>query len=100
MGERQRATRPWHAKAACAADDVPAEWFFADGARARRVCADCRVRSTCLDDALEREAGSGPRLRWGIWGGRDGAERARIARCRAGQCRHLDITTCDLGRNE
>lgn len=98
MGERQRATRPWHAKAACAAPSVPAKWFFADDpadrARAREVCAACRVRSTCLDDALEREAGSGWRMRWGIWGGRDGAERARVARCRAGIC---TCKTCDLG---
>ncbi len=41
--------------------------FFSDDnvdiARAKAICARCRLRSSCLDDALERLEP------WGVWGG-------------------------------
>jgi WhiB family transcriptional regulator, redox-sensing transcriptional regulator len=41
--------------------------FFADDpgsiALARRICASCQARSTCLDGALQRGEP------WGVWGG-------------------------------
>jgi WhiB family transcriptional regulator, redox-sensing transcriptional regulator len=46
---------------------VAPELFFADDpgsiALARRMCASCRARSTCLDGALQRGEP------WGVWGG-------------------------------
>jgi WhiB family redox-sensing transcriptional regulator len=43
------------------------ELFFADDpgsiALARRICASCQARSTCLEGALQRGEP------WGVWGG-------------------------------
>jgi WhiB family redox-sensing transcriptional regulator len=41
--------------------------------RARGICADCPVRSACLDDALASGTDDG------IWGGLDPAERRALA---------------------
>ncbi len=43
---------------------------------ARRVCADCSVRSACLEYSLEN------RLDHGIWGGTSERQRQRILRDR------------------
>lgn len=46
---------------------VDPDLFFAesplDVERAKAMCADCPVRTACLDGALER------REPWGVWGG-------------------------------
>jgi WhiB family redox-sensing transcriptional regulator len=39
--------------------------------RARAICVSCPVRAECLDYALSQH------MRYGIWGGRNGAERFR-----------------------
>lgn len=74
----------WHEGAACRAADPEA--FFVpdvegrgrvsghDWTEARLVCAGCPVRTTCLEAALER------REPYGMWGGKDEQERARMLR--------------------
>ena len=42
--------------------------------RAKQVCEDCEVRAECLRFALET------RQEFGIWGGTDEKERARLRR--------------------
>ena len=54
-------------------------FFPSDGVgveRARRVCADCGVRTECLEYALEF------RIDHGVWGGCSERERRRILRQR------------------
>lgn len=52
-----------------------------DALEAVRICnTACTVREACLADAMEREAGSGPEHRGGIWGGLTPKQRARRAR--------------------
>jgi hypothetical protein len=71
----------WHLDAACT--DTEPEIFFpldltpdSPGvAAAKRVCADCQVRSECLADVM---AGEDPARRWGISGGTTPAERAAL----------------------
>jgi WhiB family transcriptional regulator, redox-sensing transcriptional regulator len=57
----------WHQYAACR--DVDPEIFYPGQGRsaqpAREVCAGCRVRSECLDYALN----DGDARAWGVWGG-------------------------------
>lgn len=73
----------WHEEAACRTVDP--EIFYTpevlgarsrahDWTEARLVCASCPVRSTCLEVALER------REPFGMWGGKDEQERARMLR--------------------
>lgn len=66
----------WMEQAACRAQ--PLDLFFPEGrpvavrlqtARAKAVCATCRVQAPCLDFA--RTTGQ----QFGIWGGRTSAER-------------------------
>jgi WhiB family transcriptional regulator, redox-sensing transcriptional regulator len=60
--------------------DVPASVFFpSDGAgvdAARRFCAECPVRTDCLEYALEHH------IEHGVWGGASERERRRIAAAR------------------
>lgn len=41
---------------------------------AKRLCADCRVQTTCLDYAIRTNQGHG------IWGGLDTGQRAKAKR--------------------
>ena len=57
----------------------PALFFPSDGVGvevARRICADCPVKSPCLEYALRN------RIDHGVWGGTSERERRRIARQR------------------
>jgi WhiB family transcriptional regulator, redox-sensing transcriptional regulator len=73
----------WRRYAACRL--MPAEMFFPVGttgmaledvAEAKGVCAQCDVRSACLNFALDT------RQEFGIWGGTDEDERREMARRR------------------
>lgn len=44
---------------------------------AKAVCRTCPLRQECLDLAMATERGQ---ARWGIYGGLNGAERAKLAR--------------------
>jgi WhiB family transcriptional regulator, redox-sensing transcriptional regulator len=57
----------------------PSEFFPSDGVgveRARRICADCAVKTECLEYALTY------RIDHGVWGGCSERERRRILRQR------------------
>lgn len=57
----------------------PATFFPSDGVgvdRARKICRDCPVISTCLEFALEE------RIDHGVWGGCSERERRRILKRR------------------
>jgi WhiB family redox-sensing transcriptional regulator len=65
----------WHADGLCNQTDPEAFYPEKDGDNgraARRVCAACPVRDTCLEDALEREEPHG------IWGGMSAQQRRAI----------------------
>jgi WhiB family redox-sensing transcriptional regulator len=77
------ATYDWHDTAACRATDP--ELFFPVGTtgkalaqiqRAKAICAQCDVRSACLDYALDTNQDAG------IWGGLSEEERRSIRRAR------------------
>ena len=58
---------------------TPSEFFPSDGVGvevAKRVCAECAVKSECLDYALTH------RIDHGVWGGCSERERRRILRSR------------------
>lgn len=71
-------TPPWMLDARCR--EHPPEVFFpSDGVgveRARRICADCPVKDSCLEYALVH------RIDHGVWGGASERERRRILRAR------------------
>jgi WhiB family redox-sensing transcriptional regulator len=57
----------------------PAVFFPSDGVgvdRARRICATCDVKETCLEYALENH------IDHGVWGGTSERERRRILKRR------------------
>lgn len=67
----------WSDDAACSGMEIAA--FFpvgkgVDAAFAKSVCAPCRVRTECLEQALTR------REDYGVWGGLDEDERAALLR--------------------
>jgi WhiB family redox-sensing transcriptional regulator len=68
----------WMAEGKCR--EVPPSVFFpSDGVgveAARRICAECPVKSPCLEYALVN------RVDHGVWGGTSERERRRIARRR------------------
>lgn len=76
---------PWKARAACRTPrarqlvaDGKANFFPEPGrsaGAARDICADCPVRTECLEDAL---ADDGGKWRHGIFGGLTRAQRRRI----------------------
>lgn len=70
----------WMQKGKCR--ELPPETFFpSDGVGveiARRICADCPVKESCLEYALHN------RIEHGVWGGASERERRRIARRRRG----------------
>lgn len=58
---------------------APEEFFPSDGVgveKARRICADCPVKTECLEHALTY------RIDHGVWGGASERERRRILRAR------------------
>ncbi|MEU1853976.1 WhiB family transcriptional regulator [Streptomyces sp. NPDC019990] len=76
------AARPshWADSAACQTSSDPDYWFaegddpdsVANREEAKRLCARCPSRPSCLHDALERQEPVG------VWGGLDTAERAQL----------------------
>lgn len=65
------------------------ERFFADGRgdletyrreHAKSECRTCPVREECLKLAMKAEGDLVGELRWGVYGGLDRHERARLAR--------------------
>jgi WhiB family redox-sensing transcriptional regulator len=75
------ASTQWRAAGACASADpdlfYPISYrgaALAQIAQARRICADCPVRSRCLGFAMETREPEG------IWGGTTPAERTRARR--------------------
>jgi WhiB family redox-sensing transcriptional regulator len=68
----------WMAKGKC--KELPPSTFFpSDGVGvdiARKICADCPVKSPCLEYAMENH------IDHGVWGGTSERERRRIARAR------------------
>jgi WhiB family redox-sensing transcriptional regulator len=75
-----KATSSWWTMAACRSADP--ELFFpisgsgaaqADVARAKAVCARCRIRQRCLDYAIESHQAHG------VWGGTSEEERRLTA---------------------
>lgn len=68
----------WMLAAACRGKDTE-DWFSTlFKAQAKWVCGRCRVIDDCLKYALRMEAGA--EVRYGIYGGLDPAERAKLAR--------------------
>jgi WhiB family redox-sensing transcriptional regulator len=60
-------------------NEPPSRFFPSDGVGvevARRICADCPVKSPCLEYALEH------RIDHGVWGGCSERERRRILKRR------------------
>jgi WhiB family redox-sensing transcriptional regulator len=77
----------WMARGKCA-DLPPATFFPSDGVgvdAARRICADCPVKSLCLEYALAN------RIDHGVWGGTSERERRRILRQRRVASRVADV---------
>jgi WhiB family transcriptional regulator, redox-sensing transcriptional regulator len=80
------ATYDWHDHSACR--DTDPDLFFPVGttaraqaqvARAKSICAECTVRSECLDYALDTNQDAG------VWGGLSEEERRDIRRARRRQ---------------
>ena len=77
----------WKERGACV--DTPLEWFFPmpgpkfqqEVRRAKAICADCPVRTDCLEYALDFVRGRYITLP-GIYGGHTEPERWKIARTR------------------
>ena len=71
-------TEEWMPRGRCR-DMAPGTFFPSDGVGveiARRICADCPVKSPCLEYALRNG------IDHGVWGGTSERERRRIARRR------------------
>ena len=69
----------WMANGLCA-EKPPALFFPSDGVgveKAKRICNECDVQSTCLEYALTN------RIDHGVWGGTSERQRRRIVRARA-----------------
>lgn len=65
----------WAMQATCRGLDPDA--LFVKGAAqndAKKICADCPVRSECLAEALDGE------IEWGVWGGLTERERRALLR--------------------
>ena len=77
----------WMAKGNCV-DKPPSLFFPSDGVGvdvARKVCADCPVKATCLEYALDN------RIDHGVWGGTSERERRRLLRARAGRAETVEV---------
>ena len=69
-------TLPWASEAKCLQAD-PDTFFPEKGGstrEAKRICAECPVRSECLEHALEHDE------KFGIWGGLSERERRKLKR--------------------
>ena len=69
-------TLPWASEARCLQAD-PDTFFPEKGGstrEAKRICAECEVRTECLEYALENDE------RFGIWGGLSERERRKLKR--------------------
>jgi WhiB family redox-sensing transcriptional regulator len=78
-GRRAKQLGDWRDDAACLGEDI--HLFFPERSQvqanqAKAICANCQVRSDCLDEAIHNGE------RFGIWGGLDQEERRREARRR------------------
>ena len=68
----------WMASGLCRVEP-PARFFPSDGVGveiAKRICADCPVKTPCLEYALEN------RIDHGVWGGTSERQRRRILKKR------------------
>jgi len=68
----------WMAEGLCA-EKPPSLFFPSDGVGvdvARKICAECPVKSACLEYALEN------RIDHGVWGGTSERERRRLIKSR------------------
>lgn len=77
----------WMARGNCV-DKPPSLFFPSDGVGvevARKVCADCPVKSECLEYALEH------RIDHGVWGGTSERERRRLLRARAAARKTVEV---------
>lgn len=73
-----RSSRDWVGQGNCR-DKSPSLFFPSDGVgveAARGVCADCPVRTPCLEYALATDA------EHGVWGGTSERQRRKIAKAR------------------
>lgn len=69
----------WRREAACLMTEAPETFFPSDGVGvevAKRICANCVVRTECLEYALANH------IDHGVWGGTSERERRRIMRRR------------------
>ena len=90
----------WQEQAACIGADSEA-WFSDDSEitrAAKRVCAGCPVRTTCLTAALAEEDVYGYGVRYGIRGGLDPRERRIAAGTGTGTARPVP-THCRQGHD-
>lgn len=92
----------WRVGARCLrqGDDDTNNAFFNSGSSttARKICAECPVRTPCLEYALEHA------IQYGIWGGLSTKQRRKIRHARNaimgntrknhGTCLHPDRKTC------
>lgn len=68
----------WMAQGLCA-EKPPSLFFPSDGVGvdvARKICAECPVKLTCLEYALDN------RIDHGVWGGTSERERRRLIKAR------------------
>lgn len=71
---------PWMAEAACRGTGPDLFYPPAKGGDARQakaICAECQVRLSCLEHAIEQHE------ILGVWGGMSARERARLRRVRS-----------------
>lgn len=74
----------WHDEGLCA--QVGPDLFFQEkggSAGAKRICANCPVRETCLETALVEEAGKSVDRRTGVRGALSPSQRYRLEKARA-----------------
>jgi WhiB family transcriptional regulator, redox-sensing transcriptional regulator len=80
MTQHAEGSASWMSRSLCRDSGVSPDLFFpSDGAGvdiARKFCADCPVRTPCLEYALRNH------IDHGVWGGTSERERRRIARSR------------------
>ena len=80
-------------QARCLGDDTE-KWFTEDPDAERellRICSDCPVRQTCLNEQLAFEGSSGRSNRYGVFGGLTPTQRWKLARDDAD--RHVTATS-------
>jgi WhiB family transcriptional regulator, redox-sensing transcriptional regulator len=81
----------WMAEGNCASRP-PSVFFPSDGVgvdTARRICADCPVKDTCLEYALEN------RIDHGVWGGTSERERRRLLKARGEHSAGVRVSSVD-----